>query len=84
MEGIRFNDYFSRAQKENHMSVVKVIEVLSESKVSWEDAAQQALAKASKTLHNIKSIYIKEHSARVENGKIVGYRINAKISFTLD
>ena len=66
------------------MSVVKVIEVLSDSKISWEDAAQQAVAKASKTIHNVKSIYIKDHSAKVENNKIVSYRINAKISFVLD
>lgn len=66
------------------MSVVKVIEVLSDSKVSWEDAAQQAVAKASETLHNVRSIYIKDHSATVENGKIISYRITAKVSFSLD
>ena len=66
------------------MSIIKVIEILADSKVSWEDAAQQAVAKAGKTLHNIKSIYVKEHSAVVEDGKIVSYRINAKVSFGLD
>ena len=66
------------------MPVIKVIEVLSDSSVSWEDAAQQAVAKAAKTLNKIKSIYIKEHSARVENGKITSYRINAKVSFELE
>jgi flavin-binding protein dodecin len=66
------------------MSVIKVIEVLSDSSVSWEDAAQQAVSKAGKTLHNVKSIYIKDHSAKVENGKITSYRINAKVSFELD
>jgi hypothetical protein len=66
------------------MSIIKVIEILADSNVSWEDAAQQAVAKAGKTLHNIKSIYVKEHSAVVEDGKIVSYRINAKVSFGLD
>lgn len=66
------------------MSVIKVVEVLSDSKVSWEDAAQQAVAKAGKTLHNIRSIYIKEHSATVNDGKITSFRINAKISFELE
>jgi flavin-binding protein dodecin len=66
------------------MSVIKVIEVLSDSNVSWEDAAQQAVSEAGKTLHNVKSIYIKDHSAKVENGKITSYRINAKVSFELD
>ncbi|MDV3307437.1 MAG: dodecin family protein [Cyclobacteriaceae bacterium] len=64
--------------------MIKVIEVLSESNKSWEDAAQQAVAKASKTIHNIRSIYIKDHSATVDNGKISTYRITAKISFELD
>jgi dodecin len=66
------------------MSVVKVIEVLVDSKVSWEDAAKNAISKAFETLHNVKSVYIKDHSAKVENGKIVSYRINAKVSFILD
>lgn len=66
------------------MAVIKVIEVLSDSNKSWEDAAQQAVVKASKTVHNIKSIYIKDHSATVDNGKISSYRVAAKISFELD
>ncbi|MDH4092785.1 MAG: dodecin family protein [Cyclobacteriaceae bacterium] len=66
------------------MSVIKVIEVLSQSSVSWEDAAKQAVAKAAGSLHNVKSIYIKDHSAKVENGKITSYRITAKVSFVLD
>lgn len=66
------------------MSVVKVIEVLADSKVSWEDAAKNAISKASETLHNVKSVYIKDQGAKVENGKIVSYRINAKVSFILD
>lgn len=66
------------------MSVVKVIEVLADSKVSWEDAAKNAISKASETLHNVKSVYIMDHNAKVENGKIVSYRINAKVSFILD
>jgi flavin-binding protein dodecin len=66
------------------MSIVKVIEVLAESNESWEDATRQALQEASKTVHNIKSIYIKEMQAIVENNKIATYRVNAKISFLLE
>lgn len=66
------------------MSVVKVIEVLSESDKSWEDAAAVALEKAAKSVHGIKSIYIKNFEAKVEGNKIVKYRINANISFVLD
>ena len=51
---------------------------------SWEDAAQQAVNEASKTIHNIKSVYIHDHSAVVKNGKIVEYRVNAKLSFEVE
>ncbi len=65
-------------------NLVKVIEVLAESDKSWEEAAQQAVSRAAKTVHGIKSIYIKNFEAQVENNKIVKYRINANISFLLD
>ncbi|WP_353662194.1 dodecin family protein [Hydrogenimonas sp. SS33] len=64
-------------------SVVKVIEVIAQSKKSWEDAADNAVREASKSVENIKSIYIQDMSAKVENGKIVLYRVNAKISFVV-
>lgn len=64
--------------------VLKVIEVLAESNKSWEDAAGVAVRKASKTLKNIKSIYIKNFEGQVVGAKIVQYRLNAKITFELD
>ena len=64
--------------------IVKVIEVLAESNKSWEDAAAQAVKRASNTLKGIKSIYIKEFEAKVEGNQVVAYRINAKISFVLE
>lgn len=66
------------------MSMLKVIEILAESNQSWEDAAKQAIANASKTVRNIKSIYIENFEATVDGGQIRRYRINAKISFLLD
>ncbi len=63
--------------------VVKVIEVLAQSEKSWEDAAAKAVKAASRSIKNIKSIYIVDFSAKVENDKIVKYRINAKISFLI-
>jgi flavin-binding protein dodecin len=62
--------------------MLKVIEILAESNQSWEDAAKQA--NASKTVRNIKSIYIENFEATVDGGQIRRYRINAKISFLLD
>lgn len=64
--------------------VVKVIELLAQSDKSWEDAAQTAVNQASKTLRHIRSIYVKEFEASVENGKIVQYRINGKVSFEFE
>ncbi len=64
--------------------VVKVIEVLAQSSTGWEDAARGAISEAAKTLRNIRSIYIKEFTAEVQDGKIENYRINAKITFDLN
>lgn len=64
--------------------MLKVVEVLSESPKSWEDAAQQAVSNASKTLRNVRSIYIKNFEATVDNGQIKSYRVNAKISFAIE
>lgn len=66
------------------MSMLKVIEVLAESDKGFEDAAQNAVTKAAETVRNVKSVYIKEMNASVENGRITSYRVNAKISFLLD
>jgi flavin-binding protein dodecin len=61
--------------------VVKVIEVLAQSKKSWEDAADIAIKEAAKSVNDIKSINIVNTSAKVEKNKIVKYRITAQISF---
>lgn len=66
------------------MAMLKVIEVLAQSNKSWEDAAQQAVETASESVRGIKSIYIKNLEATVDNGHISTYRINAKVSFLLD
>lgn len=64
--------------------MLKVVEVLAESSNGWEDAAATAVARAAETIHGIKSIYIKDFEAQVDNDKIVNYRITAKITFMLD
>ncbi len=66
------------------MQILKVLEIMSNSTVSWEDAAQSAVTEASKTLHNIRSIYVQDQTAVVENGKITEYRLTAKLTFELD
>jgi dodecin len=66
------------------MSVLKVIELLSSSNISWEDATQRAITKASKSLKNVKSVYVKEQSASVDDGRISEYRTTLKVTFELD
>jgi dodecin len=66
------------------MQIVKVIEVIAESNQGWEQAAQDAITHASKTVRNIKTVYVQDMQGIVENNKIVKYRINAKISFVLE
>jgi flavin-binding protein dodecin len=63
------------------MSVLKVIEVLANSNDSWEDATQKAVAQASRSVNNIKSVYVNEQSATVTDGKIAEFRVNVKITF---
>lgn len=65
------------------MAVVKVIEIIAQSPKSWEDAAQEALKEVEKTIQDVRSIYVRHLQAKVENGKIVEYRLNAKISFAV-
>jgi dodecin len=66
------------------MAVVKVIELLGESEQSWEDAARQVVAEATRTLHGVTSVYIKEFQATVENDRVKNFRVNAKVSFVIE
>ena len=66
------------------MSTKKVIELLAESEESWEAAAQKAVDDASRSLRGVTSIYIKDFEAKVENDRIVSYRINAKVTFAIE
>jgi flavin-binding protein dodecin len=66
------------------MAVVKVVELLAESKESWEDAARQAVAEATESIRGVRSVYISEFQAIVENDKVSAFRVNAKVSFVLE
>jgi len=65
------------------MAVAKVIEVIAESDVGWEDAARKAVIEASETVHNIKGLWVEGMQAVVEGGSIVKYRMNAKVTFVV-
>jgi flavin-binding protein dodecin len=66
------------------MSVAKVTEIYSASTQSFEDAIRVGIARADKTLKNIKSAWIQEQKVKIEGGKIVEYRVNMKVTFVLN
>ncbi len=65
------------------MSVARVTEITAASKKSFEDAVEIGIDRANKTLKNVKGAWIQEEKVEVENGKIVEYRVNMKVTFVL-
>jgi flavin-binding protein dodecin len=65
------------------MAVLKVIEVLANSEKSWEDATKKAVKQASKSINNIRSVYVQDQSASVDNGEVTDFRVNVKITFEI-
>ena len=65
------------------MAVLKVIELLASSPKSWEEAAQNAVEMASKTVKGIRSVYVQDLSAVVKGDKIAEFRVNAKVTFEI-
>ena len=63
------------------MAVHKTIEIMAESDIGWSDAAQKVVEEASKTVDGIKSIWVKDQTASVKDGKIDSYRVNCKVTF---
>ncbi len=66
------------------MSVLKVLEIMSNSEKSWEDAAANGIRKASKSVKNIRSAFVQSQSVVVKGDDIAEYRVNLKISFEVD
>jgi dodecin len=66
------------------MSVAKVSEISATSSKSFEDAIQQGLARAAKTLRHIRGAWIKEQYVRCEEGRIIEYQVNMMVTFVLD
>lgn len=63
------------------MAILKVIEVLSSSKKSWEDATAQGIKRTSKSVKNVRSAFVQSQSVTVKNGKVAEYRVNLKVTF---
>ena len=66
------------------MAVVKVLELLAESPTGFDDAVKQAVADASQTVRDIRSVWVKEFQATVQNDQIDKFRVNVKISFLVE
>jgi dodecin len=66
------------------MAIHKVIEVISQSEMNWEDAAQRAVTDAGRTVEQIKSIWVRNFEGVVKDNKIVEYRVNANITFEVE
>jgi flavin-binding protein dodecin len=65
------------------MSVARVTEITASSKVSFQDALEKGIERANKTLKNVKGVWVQEQKVEVEDGRIVAYRVNMKVTFVL-
>ena len=66
------------------MAVARVVEISSTSPKSFEDAIAQGIDRATKTLREVRSAWVKGQEAQVKDGKIVAYKVNLKVTFVLD
>ena len=66
------------------MAVARVTEISSTSPKSFEDAIQQGVTRATKTLRNVKSAWVKEQRIDIDGGKITEYQVNLLVTFVLD
>lgn len=65
------------------MAIMKVIEILSDSSKSWEDATATGVKRVSKTVNNVKSAFVQSQSVTIKNGKVDKYRVNLKVTFAV-
>jgi len=66
------------------MTTVKIVELIGASPKSWQDAAKEAVKEASKTIRKIHGVDVINQTAKVEDGEIVEYRVNLKLSFKVE
>lgn len=65
-------------------SVAKIIEISSQSTVSFQDAVEQGIKRASQSIKNIRSAWVKDQEVMVQDGKITGYRVLMKLTFVFE
>ncbi len=65
------------------MTVARITEISSVSKVSFQDAIEQGVARANQTLKNLKGAWVKDQEVTIDNGKVAGYKVILKVTFIL-
>jgi flavin-binding protein dodecin len=66
------------------MSVATVTEISATSQQGFEDAVQQGIQRANKTLRNIEGAWVKDQNVMIEDGNITGYKVNLEVTFVLE
>ena len=66
------------------MAVARVTEISSTSPKGFDEAIEQGVARAAKTLRNVKSAWVKEQRVEIDNGRVVEYQVNLLVTFVLD
>jgi len=66
------------------MSIARVTELSAISEQSFEDAIDQAVARATKTLRGVQGAWVKDQNVMIEDGNITGYKVNVEITFELE
>ena len=66
------------------MSIARVTELSATSETGFEDAINQAVARATKTLRGVEGAWVKDQNVMIENGNIVGYKVNVEVTFVLE
>jgi dodecin len=73
-----------RGDSREDMSVATVTEISAISEKGFEDAVQQGIARATKTLRNVEGAWVKDQNVMIEDGNITGYKVNLEVTFVLD
>jgi dodecin len=80
----RMESKLDRKEAEIRMSVARVTELSATSETSFEDAINEAVARATKTLRGVEGAWVKDMNVSIEDGNIKGYRVNLEITFMLE
>jgi flavin-binding protein dodecin len=74
---------FSHQPRRTVMSIAKVTEIIAESTEGFDDAVRVGIKRATKTLENVTSAWVQDQTVKVEDGKIIEYRVHLKVTFVL-